>query len=240
MKLNAAYGSHVGHSRSSNQDSVGVFPSRGIFVLADGMGGLKQGSLVSQKAVQLCESELPPGEQFDADTIQEALKRVNRHIWEIGEFYGATRSRPAVGTTLVFLHCDVDCRQALWSHLGDSRLYRFRSGDLQLLTADHTDFGNRYQGGGVIPLDLPHTNLLGSAMGLTPEVEPLLQQDTIEVGDQFLLCSDGISAMLSPEVLRELLGREARLQSKVDELISAALSAGGKDNASVVLVECQS
>ena len=127
-------------------------------------------------------------------------------------------------------------RTASWAHVGDSRLYRARNGQVELLTADDTLPGAPYRGGTSVPLDLPHTNQLVQALGTTPEVEPSLGQSAVEVGDLYLLCSDGVSGMLAPEVLERELNSPSDVEEKTRNLIRLALEAAGRDNASAILV----
>jgi protein phosphatase len=125
----------------------------------------------------------------------------------------------------------------VWAHVGDSRLYLFRDGTLALLTADHTVAGAAYRDADAVPLDLPHTNMLVQALGVSRDIEPSLGSDEVRAGDLFLLCSDGVSGLIEPGVIAEELGRDATVEEKAASLIRLALEASGRDNASVVLVQ---
>jgi serine/threonine protein phosphatase PrpC len=125
----------------------------------------------------------------------------------------------------------------VWAHVGDSRLYRVRDGQLTLLTADHTVAGAAYRDAGDVPLDLPHTNVLVQALGVSREVEPSIGSDDVRPGDLFLLCSDGVSGMLTPAAIQAELTRDLSIEDKAANLIRLALEASGRDNASVVLVQ---
>ena len=106
-----------------------------------------------------------------------------------------------------------------------------------MLTADHTVAGAAYRDGGDVPLDLPHTNVLVQALGVSRDVEPSIGSDDVRPGDLFLLCSDGVSGLVAPEVLEDELTRDLPVEDKAANLIRLALEASGRDNASVVLVQ---
>jgi protein phosphatase len=176
-----------------------------------------------------------PGQGPD---LQAAIALANQRIYAAGLLQSSDEvtQRGTMGTTVVALACDVAARRAQWAHVGDSRLYRARAGALALLTADHTLFGEPYWDAATVPVDLPHTNRLLRAVGITPEVQVTVRSDPLAGGDLFLLCSDGISGMVAPEELGAMLRGAAPLQTIATALIERALGAGGKDNASVLLV----
>lgn len=258
----------IGLVRESNQDCVGCFPSLGLFVVADGMGGHADGEVASRVAVETLEKTYageddtqpgngpPPGKletwlarvrRFFSgepapavdDTRQElarleaAIQEANRTIFALGHESG-TATRP-MGTTVIALVARPEASAVVWAHVGDSRLYRLRRGELELLTADHTRFGEPYRAGGKVPLDLPHTNQLVSALGVEPTVSVALGSAPLEPGDVFLLASDGVTALVPPDAIRTLL-QDLRAPEAGEELLRRALAAGGSDNASVVVV----
>ena len=145
MSLASWAKTEIGLVRSSNQDAVGCFPEHGLFVVADGMGGHANGELASRMAVDSLrdhvESYPAPGPAELAVAVQEA----NARIFDAGHRERSS-GLPAMGTTIVALALG---QRAAWAHVGDSRLYRFRGGELTLLTADDTRFdGEEAQGGG--------------------------------------------------------------------------------------------
>ena len=111
-----------------------------------------------------------------------------------------------------------------------------RAGELTLLTADHTMFGEAFWDHDRVPSDLPHTNRLVRAVGIEPTVDVARGEDELRAGDLFLLCSDGVSGMVAPADLRELLLGGRSLPDTGAALIRLALAAGGRDNASAILV----
>src|SRR5690606_10739800 len=144
--------------------------------------------------------------------------------------------RGSSGATVVALVVRAHDGKAAWLHLGDSRLYRLRGERLELLTADHTVAGFTYRGSAQIPLELPHSNRLLEALGLEPEVELDLRCGDVVAGDVFLLCSDGISSSVSPEEIRNELGRSGSAAARAAALLARALAAPTQDNASLVVV----
>lgn len=262
MSLDSWADSHIGLVRKSNQDNVGCFPELGLFVVADGMGGRAEGEVASRLAVDTIResmarelsagmpaaAEPPPERGFwrtlmggrpapgPAPDLVGALTLANQRVHEAGHSQPAS-PRGSMGTTVVALVCAPQRRRAYWAHVGDSRLYRVRDGELALLTADHTMFGEAFWQQVAVPSDLPHTNRLVRAIGIEPTVDVTRGEDELRPGDLFLLCSDGISAMVSPADLRRQLLEAQPLKDTGAALIRLALAAGGRDNASAILVQ---
>jgi protein phosphatase len=141
-----------------------------------------------------------------------------------------------MGTTVVVLRCQLPGARAEWAHVGDSRLYRVRDGELELLTADHTLYGEEFWAESRIPITVPHTNRLVRAVGIDPEIEVTLGGGELRAGDLYFLCSDGVSGMVKPDELRRELLEPAPLPDKGAKLIERALAGGGRDNATALLV----
>jgi protein phosphatase len=142
-----------------------------------------------------------------------------------------------MGTTVVALRCSLERRRAYWVHVGDSRLYRLRAKQLQLLTADHTVFGEAFRERLDIPTDLRHTNRLVQALGIEPGVEVATGNAALESEDLFLLCSDGVSGMVTPETILADLTGPLPLAQRGQQLLQHAMDGGGRDNASLLLVQ---
>ncbi len=264
----------IGLVRESNQDYVGCFPSLGLYVVADGMGGHADGEVASRVAVETLERTYareddarpgggpPPGKpetwlarlrrllsaerapavdgtgvdptKRELARLESAIQEANREIYALG--HERDDAMRPMGTTVIALVVRPEARDAVWAHVGDSRLYRLRGDELELLTADHTRFGEPYRGGGKVPLDLPHTNQLISALGVEPTVAVALGSAPLEPGDVFLLASDGVTALVPPDAIRSLLRDMRAPEEAGEELLRRALAAGGSDNASVVIV----
>jgi protein phosphatase len=262
MTLESWAGSHIGLVRKSNQDSLGCYPELRLFIVADGMGGHAEGEVASRLAIEilhdtlrLTRSDNPPPPTLrsrwqrllrpdpgnrpdprDLQNLRSALTLANKRIFEAGAPADAPAPARRMGSTAVVLAVALEAQRAYWAHVGDSRLYRWRRGRLQLLTADHTLHGARFGPGDEIPVDLPHTNVLQQALGPQEQVDVAVGSDLLEVGDQFLLCSDGISGLIGAAVIGEILAQESTLAANGERLIQAALDAGGRDNASAILV----
>lgn len=242
MQITATAVSDIGRVRKNNQDSVGCFPDMGLFLVADGMGGLKDGEVASRLAIDVIRDHMKStnGGAQHADTLDlltAAIASANAEILHEGEARNDDSGRSRIGATIVALRLAEDEGRAFWAHVGDSRLYRARGGRLTLLTADHTVAGAAYRDQRVVPLDLPHTNVLVQALGVAREVDPSLGSDDVRPGDLFLLCSDGVSGLIAPDVLERTLVEDVPLADKASNLIRLALEASGRDNASVVLVQ---
>lgn len=244
MRLTATAVSDIGRVRKTNQDSVGCFDDLSLFLLSDGMGGLKDGEVASQLAIDVIRRQVQGSgvnghgaADDDAGVLRAAIASANESILQEGELRGDGAGRSRIGATIVALRLAPEAGRAVWAHVGDSRLYRVRDGQLALLTADHTVAGAAYREGATVPLDLPHTNVLVQALGVSREIEPTVGADDVRPGDLFLLCSDGVSGLLDPVVLAEELARDLPVEEKASNLIRLALEASGRDNASVVLVQ---
>jgi PPM family protein phosphatase len=240
MKIEASAATDIGRVRKSNQDSVGCFPDLALFMVSDGMGGLQDGEIASRLAIEQVHGYFAsPTAEAATDGgggLGEAVLIANERLLREAERHGGSPRRPTLGATIVALRFSATNGTASWAHVGDSRLYRARRGRLELLTVDDTLPGAPYRGATAVPLTLPHTNQLVQALGTSPDVEPTLGEDAVEPGDVYLLCSDGVSALVTPELIEGELTSDSTVEEKAQNLIRLALDASGRDNASVVLV----
>ncbi len=252
MKLEAWSGSNTGLVRQANEDSVGCFPELQLAVVADGMGGHKAGKTASRLAVEVvhdvidsaCHPAAPwwrawlsranANHDHAGRQLGDAVGRANRKIYDVGK--AQRDDGKPMGTTVVALFCALAERKAYWAHVGDSRLYRWRAGELELLTADHTNIGEPYWRAAKIPIDLGHTNFLARALGMQPDVDVSTGSSELRGGDLYFMCSDGVSGLVPAPILRETLAAITDLARGGEALIQHALDAGGRDNASVVLL----
>jgi PPM family protein phosphatase len=253
MELEAWSHSDIGLIRKSNQDALGVYPDLGLFILADGMGGHASGEVASRMAVEAIYGELrdaTPGraarmarlfarastEPNGETVLRTALERANQQIMQAGATTDDDSPQGRMGSTAVVLLIALHDARASWAHVGDSRLYRMRTNELTLLTADHTLPGDRYRNQVFVPTDLPHTNVLLQALGTQPEVDVAVGTATVELGDLFLLCSDGISGMVGAAFIQTTLQAASTLEAAGQALLRGALDAGGRDNATLILI----
>lgn len=243
MKIASFALSDVGRVRRENQDSSGFFPARNLFVVADGMGGHKGGKQASEMAVATIEEWLgssADGAPLDASLacLLDAVHDANRRILERGE---RDDELHRMGTTLVALLLDERDEGAV-VHVGDSRAYRFRDGELALLTVDHTvvsDLLRNHEISEAEASEHPYRHVLTRALGASGDVVPDIQRLDVRAGDLYVLCSDGVSGMLAQSEIKTILASHRDDPEAVcRELIAAANSAGGKDNATVIAIVC--
>lgn len=226
----------AGKVRQNNEDSLLVGEGRDekLFAVADGIGGFEAGEVASSIAVEALK-ELPAGEPFGV-TVQEA----NRRILETAR---NNEKLSGMGTTVVAVRFSDAGRElsAEVAHVGDSRAYLMRGGDLRVLTEDHSLVAEMVRSGDLTrtqAAEHPQRNLITRALGAEEEVEVDTAALPVEEGDRFLLCSDGLTDMVSEERVAAILGQHpAEPETPARRLVSAALNAGGVDNVTIVIVD---
>ncbi len=238
-----------GMVRTNNEDSIASDPSRGLAVLADGMGGYNAGEVASGIATTVITTELqqlldqrPPyaieestGRTAAEKILREQVTRANTSI------YQAAQSQPqyaGMGTTLVVaLYYDNKMSVA---HVGDSRLYRFRDDSFEQITRDHSLLQEQIDSGLITKEQAKgaaNKNLVTRALGIDPTVDPEIHEYETKVGDIYLLCSDGLCDMVSDEDIGEALRMlGGNLTLCVHQLVQMANDNGGRDNVSVILI----
>ncbi len=220
----------TGRQRRDNEDSA--FARAPVFVVADGMGGAQAGEVASRIAVEAFEQGLP-----DSGSPEERLAtRVREANAQIYERSRADRGRAGMGTTLTAAYVD-DMHVAI-AHVGDSRAYLFRDGTLQRLTQDHSLVDELVRRGKLTEeqaAEHPQRSIITRALGPEPDVEVDTWTYPARAGDVVLLCSDGLTSMISEERVRAILAEHDNLDAAGDELIREANEAGGRDNITVVL-----
>ena len=244
LALNFALKSHPGRIRPLNEDAVGADPAIGLFILADGLGGYNAGEVASTMTVSMLLTDLGTQlsrangspEMFDpTDALRSALVAMNSAI-----FRAALNSSAYEGmATTVVIAWFLGGR--LWvAHAGDSRLYRLREGVLEQITRDHS-FSQELVDAGMVSAEearvLPAKNLVTKALGATPELEPEVHDYDVLPGDIVLMCSDGLTEMVSHlEIGGLITGCGYDVVESARRLIDLANEAGGRDNTSVILV----
>jgi PPM family protein phosphatase len=244
MKIESFVLSDVGRVRRDNQDSSGCFPERNLFVVADGMGGHKGGKQASEMAVAVIDQALstagvgPDHFERTLESLLEAVRDANRRILERAANDSELHQ---MGTTLVALLLDAATSGAI-VHVGDSRAYRLRDDQLELLTSDHTIVNDLLRNKEISEAEAnrhPYRHVLTRALGAGAEVSPDVRRIEVRAGDFYLICSDGVSGMLSPSQIHDvLIARRGDPEGACRELIDAANQAGGRDNATVVAIRC--
>ena len=220
----------VGRQRSGNEDNH--FEAPPLFAVADGMGGARAGEVASQMAVEVFAEERDGGDS--AEALLEALaKEANRRIYELAQ---KDESRAGMGCTLT--SALVGDGEITIGHVGDSRAYRLRGEDFEQLTRDHSLVEELVRQGKLTAEEAevhPQRSIITRALGPEPDVEVDSYTHPAKAGDVYLLCSDGLTGMVSDDRITEiLLGRES-LQQAAKALIDAANENGGRDNITVIL-----
>jgi serine/threonine protein phosphatase PrpC len=231
MTYSWASGSHVGRIRSSNEDSVHP-TSAGtgeelLAVVADGMGGAAAGEVASATALDAV---------LAADTdIAERVRSANRAVHALAT---ARRELAGMGTTVTAVRLSSD-GTARFGHVGDSRAYLLRDGDLRQLTADHTVVAEWMAAGAITSDEAkthPRRGMLTRSVGVAPEVVVDTFTEHLQPGDRLLLCSDGLNGMVGDDDIAAVLG-EGDPEVAVWGLIEAANSAGGHDNVTTLVID---
>jgi len=242
--------SDVGRKRKGNEDSLFVNPEQHLFVVADGMGGHAAGEIASKVAVDsinefVCltggdeEITWPFGLDenisYDGNRLKTAIRYANRKVLE------ATKEKSeyeGMATTVAAVLVDGDSGNI--GHVGDSRVYLVRDGEISQLTSDHSWVNEQIQSGVISPDQArthPLRNVVTRALGGKPDLQVDMQQHKAKAGDILLLCSDGLTTMIPDEEIARLM-REAGgdVDKAALSLVSSANAKGGEDNITVLLI----
>jgi protein phosphatase len=231
----------VGMIRSGNEDNFAVNAGgdRGLFIVADGMGGHAAGEVASEMAVQIIELQLASikdlEEKSSSERVMEALRKANRDIHDrtITEV-----DKQGMGTTASVLL--VNSNRYLIGQVGDSRVYLLRDGALKQLTKDHSYVQEQVDAGFLTPEQAryhPYSNVITRCVGASPDVQPDVYSGDVRVGDLFLVASDGLTGMVDDRRLQILLMSRAEPERKVHALISEANGRGGLDNITAIVIQ---
>jgi protein phosphatase len=234
----------TGRARSNNEDSVAVDEAMRLAVLADGMGGYNAGEIASGMATAFIKSEMS---RWLQEVGAVARSREVRRAMEICvdsanlSIFNAANSNAhyaGMGTTLVVGVFRED--GLVLGHIGDSRCYRWRAGLLAQITKDHSLLQEQMDAGLITPEQAEHSNirnLVTRALGVEEMVQLEVNEHAVEIGDVYLMCSDGLSDMMNDAAIAQLMLPDMTLEHKAQTLIDAANERGGKDNISVLMVE---
>ena len=231
-----------GRVRANNEDAIAFDASLGLAILADGMGGYNGGEVASGMAIALLQASFGrwlahAGPTAHVRAVRRALQagtdEANGAILEAGI---ANVQLQGMGTTLVL--AAFRPQRVLVGHIGDSRCYRLRNNKLELLTRDHSLRQQQLDAGAITPeeaLSSPTRNLVTRAVGVEAQVLLEMHEHSARPGDLYMLCSDGLSEMITDAQLFTLLEHDVGLQKKAQLLVAIANDNGGRDNISVVL-----
>jgi protein phosphatase len=223
----------VGRVREHNEDSLLV--KSPLFAIADGMGGHAAGEVASELAIRtLDDAQI---DEVDHEALRRAVIAANRAVIQ-----GAARGlgRPGMGTTLTAAVLEDD--ELLIAQVGDSRAYLLHDRHLQQVTRDHSLVEELVAGGQITAAEArvhPNRSVITRALGSDGAMQPDMYELKTHSGDRLLLCSDGLSALLTSETLREVLLHNPDPQQAADALVEAANEAGGFDNITVIVVDME-
>lgn len=247
MTLEFFSATDTGRVRDNNEDSVALEPGVGLAVLADGMGGYNAGEVASQMLTSFIKSELgrwlaEAGQHATDDDVRRAMDicvdNANRAI------FNAANTNPryaGMGTTLVLAVFRPG--SLLLGHVGDSRAYRLREGQLTQITRDHSLLQEQIDAGLLTPEEAAYSsnkNLVTRAVGVEDTVMLEVHQHELQPGDQVLLCSDGLSDMVDDMTVAQVLQSHSDLPEAAQALVDTANDLGGKDNIAIILVRAES
>lgn len=234
--FSSAAATHVGLVREKNEDSMIALPEVGLWAIADGMGGHQAGAFASACVTEALATLAAFGPATDVEALaragQDRIVEANKKIFDFSRAIGGV-----AGATVAALFATDRRIACLWC--GDSRIYRLRNGAMEQLTHDHTELQEYIDRGALSPEEAehwPNRNVLTRAIGVAeaPQLDSLLGD--LRPDDVFVVCSDGLTIHVGDAEIQSVLrGRAAR--AGCDQLVELALSRGGKDNVSVIVVQ---
>ncbi len=236
FRLHGVGATHQGMVRKHNEDNLLLRPEEGLWMVADGVGGAQAGDWASSQIVEVLQDMPAPqsAPEFLAQAVARLeaanLRMVNR---------AAERGGGMTASTVVLLLTHGVHYTCLWA--GDSRCYLLRDGVMTQITHDHSEVQELIDAGALSPEEAeryPRANVITRALGVAPRVQLDRVAGRLQPGDRFLLCTDGLSRMVSDPEIAALL-TEADIAGLPSSLIAAALSAGGHDNVTVMVVTCE-
>jgi serine/threonine protein phosphatase PrpC len=233
----------TGRMRNNNEDALSFDAENGLAILADGMGGYNAGEVASGMAISFITTEL--GRWLTETGAQTSGKEIRRAMENCvsdanSAIYNAACSNidfAGMGTTLVV--CVFQGARLVLGHIGDSRCYRWRHGTLAQLTRDHSLLQEQLDAGLITPAQAatsPNRNLVTRALGVEDGVMLEVNEHRVEPDDIYLMCSDGLSDMISDAAIASIFADNFPLVTLAANLIDSANTSGGRDNISVLLV----
>ena len=233
--VSSYYGSRteVGHVREHNEDSLTVLPP--LFAVADGMGGHEAGEVASEITINTL-NDLAP-ESADAEALARAVVAANLNVIKAPS---QGIGREGMGTTLTAAILEKE--RLIIAQVGESRAYLLHNGSLQQITRDHSLMADMIEAGQLTEAEArvhPNRSVITRAIGSDPHMQPDLYELNVETGDRLLLCSDGVCGMIEDSEIASIMRQAPSAQACADQLVEAALHAGGFDNATAVVVDVE-
>ena len=232
----------IGLKRINNQDCYLVHQELNLFAIADGMGGHQKGALAAQMALDIIQEKLekdpPSNDTAVSKTLALAYEEANQQIFTKASI--SSDIQYGMGTTLVLAYLFEN--HLFMANVGDSRLYLMKKGFLWQITEDHSLLNEQIKWGFIDESreeeieNFKHKNVIVRCLGIENHVECDLYKRKVCPGDRFLLCSDGLSNMLSHEEIQEVLSQK-ETKKAVTQCINLARKKGGSDNITVVIID---
>ena len=223
----------VGLVRETNEDSfIEILPN--TYIVADGMGGHAAGEVASRLLIQTMKDGLQQNTlEYSEDLLKNMVSKANAVIWQQA---AAHPEYAGMGTTATVFHREENC--GIWAHVGDSRLYLLRQGSLQQVTQDHSLVEDLVRNGSITEEQArihPRKNVLTRAVGVDSTVNIDTGTFPVEARDTVLLCTDGLTNMMSDAEIQEILAGDT--EDPAACLVKKALDAGGSDNITAIVVK---
>ena len=249
-RVRFAGATNIGRKREHNEDSIALPTSIRLAIVADGMGGHASGDVASRLAVDTVSDyfestaeqqpltwpyKVDTEERAEINRMTQGVMLANLEIWEKAQQVGGR-----MGTTIVGIYFLDD--RVIVGHVGDSRCYRLRDGELVQITEDHSlmnDYIRMKRMTAEEAANWPHKNVVVRALGMKESVAVDIHTEKPQLGDCYILCSDGLTGMVSDDQVAVVCSTERDLDRAVERLIDAANDAGGVDNISVVLARVE-
>ena len=253
MRVIAAGRTDVGLQREHNEDSYCLLEQHGLFIVADGMGGHRAGDVASRMATETIASFFNTTAREDAtwpfhydptlsaaeNRLVTGIKVANKSIYEAS---ARSREHQGMGTTVVSMLFSPQARRIYVGHVGDSRCYRVRGETIEQLTQDHSLLNDYLR---AMPdlteeqkEELPR-NVITRALGMTESVQVDVCQDEPRHGDVYVLCSDGLTGMISDREIRDIVNSSPDPGEAAEKLIALANAHGGEDNVTAIVARVQ-
>ncbi|MFZ5443605.1 MAG: Stp1/IreP family PP2C-type Ser/Thr phosphatase [Myxococcota bacterium] len=251
MKIEVSGQTHVGMKRNHNEDNLLLLPEERLFVVADGMGGHSSGEIASKIAVEEVAEffrmtsqdleitwpfKMDKQKNYDENRLATSVKLANQRIFEKAS---TEQKYKGMGTTIVTIYFAKD-NEVVVGHVGDSRVYYFRDNVLRQITEDHSLLNDYLKAKKLTPEEIeafPHKNVIVRALGMKDTVTVDINKVEPKDGDIYLLCSDGLSGMVTDKQIEQILQSQPNLEKACAQLIDAANANGGNDNVTCVLAQ---
>lgn len=236
----------IGLVRQNNEDIWSAIPELNFYVLADGMGGHQAGEVAAREAVSALKrivkrrfkaAKEPLTIHDIAELLRGAIRYVNGFIYKMGRSQIELRGMGTTLCCLFFFNNGV-----AYAHVGDSRIYRYRDGELDQVTKDHSLLCDLMEQGHINDQqasEFLYKNIITKAIGTEPKVEPDVGIAELQPNDIYMMCTDGLTDMITDDEIEKILSKPHSVKDLTELLIEMANEEGGRDNITVVLAKAE-